>query len=59
MPDSPEMTDVFLNLDAHYKITDNFSAGIYGKTLLYSHYAGTDSMSSRLTGGIAVKYLFR
>lgn len=59
MPDSPEMTDVFLNLDAHYKITDNFSAGIYGKTLLYSHYDGTDSMSSRLTGGIAVKYLFR
>lgn len=59
MPDSPEMTDVFLNLDAHYKITDNFSTGIYGKTLLYSHYDGTDSMSSRLTGGIAVKYLFR
>ena len=59
MPDSPETADIFLNFDAHYKITDNFSAGLYGKTLLYSHYEGADSLSSALSGGIAAKYLFR
>lgn len=58
MPDSPESTDIFLNLDAHYKITDNFSAGIYGKGLIYSHYDAGDDMSSKLLGGLAIKYLF-
>ena len=50
-------TDSYLGLEAAYKISDNFAAGIYGQGLVYSHYDGGTDISSDLKGGVYIKIL--